>query len=188
MQVFQALNPEQRRNLSLLFIGGLFFWASMASLLPTLPLYVQDLGGTQAQIGWVMGSFAIGLLISRPTLGRWADRRSRVSVLRVGTTVVAIAPLGYLIADSIPQLMLLRTFHGISIAAFTTAYSALVADISPPEKRGELIGYMSLVTPMGLAIGPAIGGFVQQGLGYTPPLSHDRRTGAIEWSLFHIPQ
>ena len=64
----------------------------MASLLPTLPLYVQDLGGTQAQIGWVMGSFAIGLLISRPTLGRWADRRSRVSVLRVGTTVVAIAP------------------------------------------------------------------------------------------------
>ena len=64
--------------------------------------------------------------------------------------------------------MLLRTFHGISIAAFTTAYSALVADISPPEKRGELIGYMSLVTPMGLAIGPAIGGFVQQGLGYTP--------------------
>ncbi len=140
----------------------------MASLLPTLPLYVQDLGGTQQQIGWVMGSFAIGLLISRPTLGRWADRRSRVLVLRVGTTVVAIAPLGYLIADSIPQLMLLRTFHGISIAAFTTAYSALVADISPPDKRGELIGYMSLVTPMGLAIGPAIGGFVQQGLGYVP--------------------
>ncbi|MCC5900059.1 MAG: MFS transporter [Phormidium sp. BM_Day4_Bin.17] len=168
MQVFKTLNPEQRRNLSLLFTGGLFFWASMASLLPTLPLYVQDLGGTQQQIGWVMGSFAIGLLISRPTLGRWADRRSRVLVLRVGTAVVAIAPLGYLIADSIPQLMLLRTFHGISIAAFTTAYSALVADISPPDKRGELIGYMSLVTPMGLAIGPALGGFVQQGLGYIP--------------------
>ncbi|WP_159785805.1 MFS transporter [Sodalinema gerasimenkoae] len=168
MQVFKTLNPEKRRNLSLLFTGGLFFWASMASLLPTLPLYVQDLGGTQQQIGWVMGSFAIGLLISRPTLGRWADRRSRVLVLRVGTAVVAIAPLGYLFAASIPQLMLLRTFHGISIAAFTTAYSALVADISPPDKRGELIGYMSLVTPMGLAIGPALGGFVQQGLGYVP--------------------
>ncbi|OAB57081.1 MFS transporter [Phormidium willei BDU 130791] len=166
MQVFQSLDRAQKRNLSLLFVGGLFFWSSMASLLPTLPLYVQDLGGSQQQIGWVMGSFAIGLLLSRPTLGHWADHHSRVLVLRVGTIVVAIAPLGYLLADSIPELMALRIFHGISIAAFTTAYSALITDLSPPNQRGELIGYMSLVTPLGLAIGPALGGFVQQGLGY----------------------
>ncbi|MDC0835360.1 quinolene resistance protein NorA [Geitlerinema sp. FC II] len=166
MKVFNALTRSQRRSLSLLFAAGLFFWSSMASLLPTLPLYVKHVGGTEQQIGFVMGSFALGLVLSRPTLGRWADSHSRTFVLRVGTVVVAIAPLGYLLVSSIPGLMALRTFHGISIAAFTTAYSALVADLSPPQQRGELIGYMTLVTPLGVGLGPALGGFVQADLGY----------------------
>jgi MFS family permease len=140
----------------------------MASLLPTLPLYVQYVGGTKQQIGFVMGAFAIGLLLSRAQLGKIADSRGRKQVLILGASVAAIAPLGYLLAQSIPLLLLIRAFHGISIAAFTTAYSALVTDLSPPGKRGELIGYMSLVSPIGLAFGPAIGGFVQAWVGYTP--------------------
>jgi MFS family permease len=140
----------------------------MASLLPTLPLYVQSVGGTKQQIGFVMGAFAIGLLLSRAQLGKIADSRGRKQVLILGASVAAIAPLGYLLAQSIPLLLFIRAFHGISIAAFTTAYSALVTDLSPPGKRGELIGYMSLVSPIGLAFGPAIGGFVQAWVGYTP--------------------
>jgi len=125
-------------------------------------------GGTKQQIGFVMGAFAIGLLLSRAQLGKLADSRGRKIVLLVGASVAAIAPVGYLLAQSIPLLLLIRAFHGISIAAFTTAYSALVTDLSPPGKRGELIGYMSLVSPIGLAFGPAIGGFVQAWVGYTP--------------------
>jgi MFS family permease len=151
-----------------LFTAGLLFWSSLASLLPTLPLYVQSVGGTKQQIGFVMGAFAIGLLLSRAQLGKIADSRGRKQVLILGASVAAIAPLGYLLAQSIPLLLLIRAFHGISIAAFTTAYSALVTDLSPPGKRGELIGYMSLVSPIGLAFGPAIGGFVQAWVGYTP--------------------
>lgn len=126
------------------------------------------MGGTKQQIGFVMGAFAIGLLLSRPQLGKIADSRGRKQVLLLGASVAAIAPLGYLLAQSIPLLLLIRVFHGLSIAAFTTAYSALVTDLSPPGKRGELIGYMSLVNPIGQAVGPAIGGFVQAWVGYTP--------------------
>jgi MFS family permease len=52
------------------------------------------------------------------------------------------------------------------MAAFTTAYSALIVDLSPPEKRGELIGYMSLAMPIGMALGPALGGVLQENIGY----------------------
>lgn len=55
--------------------------------------------------------------------------------------------------------MINRAFHGVSIAAFTTGYSALVVDLSPPKQKGELIGYMSLAVPIGMAIGPAMGIF-----------------------------
>ena len=168
MNIFRDIEPQPRRSLLTLFTAGLLFWSSMASLLPTLPLYVQSVGGTKQQIGFVMGAFAIGLLLSRAQLGKLADSRGRKQVLFLGASVAAIAPLGYLLAQSIPLLLLIRAFHGISIAAFTTAYSALVTDLSPPGKRGELIGYMSLVSPIGLAFGPAIGGFVQAWVGYTP--------------------
>ncbi|NET62373.1 MAG: MFS transporter, partial [Symploca sp. SIO2E6] len=55
----------------------------------------------------------------------------------------------------------------MSFAAFTTGYLALVADLSPVDKRGELLSYMSLTTPIGLAIGPALGGFLQAWVSYT---------------------
>ncbi len=168
LKVFSELEPHLRRSLLTLFVAGLLFWASIACLLPTLPLYVQEVGGTKQQIGIVMGSFAIGLLLFRPVLGRIADDRSRKLVLLIGVGVVAIAPLGYLFVKSIPLLMVLRAFHGISIAAFTTGFSALVADLSPPKQRGELIGYMSLVNPLGMGVGPALGGLVQAEFGYAP--------------------
>ncbi len=151
-----------------LFAAGFLFWSSLASLLPTLPLYVRDIGGTEQQIGIVMGSFAIGLLLFRASLGRLADQRTRKIVLLIGLCAAAIAPLCYILAQSIPLLMVIRAFHGISIAAFTTGYSALVVDLSPPQNRGELIGYMSLVNPIGLAVGPAVGGFLQESVGYMP--------------------
>lgn len=168
MNVFSDLDPQLRRNLTILFAAGLLFWSSLTALLPTLPLYVEELGASEQQIGFVMGCFAIGLLLFRSVLGRLADEHSRKIVLLIGMSVVAIAPLGYLVVKSIGLLMVIRAFHGISIAAFTTGYSALVADIAPPHKRGEVIGYMSLVNPIGLAIGPALGGFLQAYAGYTP--------------------
>lgn len=168
MNVFLALDSKLRRNLTILFAAGLLFWSSLTALLPTLPLYVEELGASEQQIGFVMGCFAIGLLLFRSVLGRLADEHSRKIVLLIGMAVVATAPLGYLMVTSIPLLMLIRAFHGISIAAFTTGYSALIADIAPPQNRGEVIGYMSLVNPVGLAIGPALGGFLQAGAGYTP--------------------
>lgn len=167
MKVFAELSAANRRNLLVLGAAGLLFWSSLGSLLPTLPLYVEKVGGSKQDVGIVMGAFAIGLLLFRVVLGKLADQRSRKLVVLIGVIVAAIAPLGFIFLTSIPLLIALRAFHGISIAAFTTGYSALVVDLSPPKQRGELIGYMSLVQPIGVAAGPALGGFLQEGLGYT---------------------
>ena len=166
MKTFNIFDAGLRRNLLILFTAGLLFWSSISSLLPTLPLYIDDVGASKQEIGIVMGSFAIGLLLSRPMLGRLADKDGRKIVLLIGTIVAAIAPFGYLATQSIPLLILVRIFHGISVAAFTTGYSALIADLAPSETRGEIIGYMTLATPLGLAIGPALGGYLEATSGY----------------------
>jgi MFS family permease len=166
-------------NLLVLFLAGLLFWSGLASMLPVLPLYIGDLGGNSTEIGMVMACFAVGLLCSKSWLSQMADERGRKVVLMIGMSAIAIAPLGYWLFKSVPMLMVFRSFHGISIAAFATAYSALVIDICPPKNRGELLGYMSLVNPLGLALGPALGGFLQSAGGYTPAFLMSAGLGMI---------
>ena len=168
LTTFSNLDTQLRKNLTAIFWTGLFFWSSMSSQLPTLPLYIRSLTQSFDQIGIIMGSFAIGLLVFRSYLGKLSDRKGRRYTMRIGLIVAAVIPLCYALLPSIPLLMLFRAIHGISIAAFASSYSALIADIAPIEKRGEVIGYMSLVNPLGLAIGPALGGLMQEAWGYQP--------------------
>lgn len=169
-----------------MFVAGLCFWAGLAGLLPVLPLFIEQFGATGQQIGFVMASFAIGLLTMRPWMARLTDERGRKPVLLIGMLAIAIAPLLYWLVPFLPSqtwqlnlgfhswqlespivsMMIFRAFHGLSIAAFVTAYSALVADLAPPKQRGEIIGYMSLVNPIGMAVGPALGGYLQSVAGF----------------------
>ncbi|NET60688.1 MAG: MFS transporter, partial [Symploca sp. SIO2E6] len=153
VKIFWDLEAQQRQNLLILFAASLLFWSSVASMVPTMPQYVEDIGGTKQQVGLVISSFFIGIILLRTIVGRLADQQGRKLVLLIGSSIGAIAPLCYLLVDSIGMLMLIRAFHGMSFAAFTTGYLALVADLSPVDKRGELLSYMSLTTPIGLAIG-----------------------------------
>ncbi|MDE5108595.1 MAG: MFS transporter, partial [Trichodesmium sp. St17_bin3_1_1] len=130
MKVFQTLDLRQQRSLMILFLAGLLFWSSITTLLPTLPLYLNHIGGTKQQIGFVLGCFSMGLLLSRFVLVPIADTKSRKLVLMIGTSVAAIAPLGYLLLKSFILLMVVRSFHGISIAGVTMGYTTLVADLS----------------------------------------------------------
>ncbi|MGK7924815.1 MAG: MFS transporter [Spirulina sp.] len=167
MTVFRTLPPSTRRNFLFLSLTGLCFWVSLTVLLPTLPLYIESLGANQQQVGLVMGSFAIGLLLLRGLLGQWADRRSRKLVIQIGAIAVALAPFAYLTISYLPALAAVRALHGISVAGMTTGYSTLVVELSPPEKRGELLGAMMMVLPLGMGLGPVLGGYIAELAGYS---------------------
>lgn len=151
--------------------------------LPTLPLYVQHVGGDPAEVGWVIGGFTIGLLLFRPHLARLADQRGRKPVLLIGIAAVALAPLGYLATDQLWVLFLVRIFHGISVAGLTLAYSALVADLAPLAVRSEVLSYMSLTTPTGMSLGPALGSVLLARSGYDLLFRVAMLLGAISFVL-----
>ncbi|AFY59631.1 MFS transporter [Synechococcus sp. PCC 6312] len=161
---------KSQKTLWILLVAGFCFWSGLAITLPTLPLYIQSLGGTPHQVGIVMGGFAIGLIASRAWLGKLADRNGRKRVLLIGLGVAVLAPLTYLLDffffHSLPLMFTLRGIHGISIAAFTTGYVALIVDIAPPEHRGQILGYTSLVHPMGVALGPSLGSWLEAEAGH----------------------
>ncbi len=151
--------------------------------LPTLPLYVSHVGGSPAEVGRVIGGFTIGLLLFRPHLANLADRKGRKPVLLIGIAAVALAPLGYLLTENLGLLFGVRIFHGISVAGLTLAYSALVADLAPIKVRSEVLSYMSLTTPTGMSLGPALGSTLLDRGGYTPLFFTSAFLGLLSFAL-----
>jgi MFS family permease len=180
LKLFLTFSPALRRNLTIFFAASFCFWAGLSGLLPNLALYIKSFGASNQDVGWVMASFAVGLLCLRPKMARFTDTRGHKLAMLIGVGVIAIAPIFYLAVGLVPTvtftlpwlgwpikstvllLTLVRAFHGISVAAFATAYQAAVADMCPPRHRGELISFMSLAGPMGMAMGPALGGYLKE--------------------------
>ena len=175
---------EVRRYLVRLFGSALLFWLGLTLLLPTLPLYLDEvIGASDQQIGWVVGAFALGMLLFREPLGRLTDVRGRKLGIQIGLLVLATAPWGYLWLQGIPALLVLRAYHGLSVAAFATGYLALVTDLAPAAQRGRLLGYMTLAQPVGVALGPAMGGFLAARGQYPLIFALSAGLGALSWGL-----
>lgn len=147
---------------------ALFFFTSMHLLTAPLPLYVAHLGGNAVAVGLVSGLFAGSALLSRVPVGWLADRTRRWWLLLAGCGIYVLASLGYLVARSVPAVLALRVFHGVGISLFTTGYTALAADLSPADRRGEALGLAGTAGPLTLLFAPALGDGVRLAFGFGP--------------------
>ncbi|MFN3361770.1 MAG: MFS transporter [Pseudanabaenaceae cyanobacterium] len=148
------------------FIAGLSFWSSMGCNLPIMPLYVGEELRGEAYVGLVMAAFATGLILFRGALGRLADRWGRKRSMQLGLIIAGTIPLLYGLLPHVPIVIALRPIHALAVGSFATGYAALMGDIAPPGKRGQVIGFLSLVNPLGLGLGPWAGDTLRQEWGY----------------------
>jgi predicted MFS family arabinose efflux permease len=142
------------------------FFISIGLLIPTLPLYVRDLGGSPVDVGLIVGVFSFGVLVVRPVVGRLLDTRGRRVVLILGGALAAaMAPL-YLWLTAVALLVAVRVIHGVGLSAFTGGWVTLATDLSPPERRTEFMGYLSAATTLAFAIGAPVGIEIANRFGY----------------------
>ncbi|MBI3003585.1 MAG: MFS transporter, partial [candidate division NC10 bacterium] len=138
-------------------VATFFFFLSFYLLLPTLPLYAQEYGMGESEIGLIIGAFAFSALLVRPYVGRAIDRHGRRGVLLLGTAVFLFSSLAYHFTRTVGSLLALRLLHGAGMGLFTTAASAVTTDLAPPERRGEAMGYFGMAANLAMAGGPAVG-------------------------------
>jgi MFS family permease len=129
----------------------------MQMLVATLPVYVISLGGSQTDAGLVTGAMAFTALLFRPLAGWLTDAWRRRPLVLIGTSCYGLASVVYLLAGSIPLLVLGRFVHGFGLSCYTTAANAYVADIAPLKRRAEAMGLFAAAQAVGLIIGPVIG-------------------------------
>jgi MFS family permease len=136
---------------------------AVGATLPVIPRYVTGpLNGSDLEVGIVTGSFAITGLACRPLAGRLADQRGRRLVVVLGSISTAIAGILYFVPAGVGGLIVARLFLGAGEGAVYTAGAAWVVDMTPPERRGRIIGLYGLAIWGGLALGPPIGELILQ--------------------------
>lgn len=156
-----------RRALGWILAATFLHFASLYYLVPTLPLYVQHLGGSTYETGLIVGIFTVSSLLVRPLLGAWMDRAGRRSFLLAGAGIYVLASLGYLAIRSVPGLLAWRVFHALGLATFSTAAASLAGDLAPSGRRGATMGVFGLAQAGALTVAPGIGRAIQSTLGYT---------------------
>ncbi|MFC1919929.1 MFS transporter [Chloroflexota bacterium] len=140
--------------------------SSFYFLMTTVPLYIETIGGDESQVGLVVGVMAAGALVTRPLAGFLSDAWGRKFVIIIGASILLASTALYLLATSVPWLLLVRVLHGIGFAAFTTGIFTLAADISPIAKRGETIGYFGATINLAMVVGPALGIVLMESYGF----------------------
>jgi MFS family permease len=131
---------------------GYFF--SFFFFFPTLPFFIQHLGGQESDVGLLIGVSSLVAFSIKPLAGRWVDRYGRVPLISAAAALFACAAALHAWTSSLSFLFFLRIIYGVSIGSFTTASGAYLADIAPPARRGEATSYWGLVNSLAMGIVP----------------------------------
>ncbi len=152
---------------AVLCLSSLAFYSSMMMYLSTLPVYaVESLRMTQGEVGLIVGAFPFMAMLCKPHAGWALDALGRRPVLLAGAGIFLAASLLYTTAGSLWSLVLLRALHGAGMGLYPTAGAALVADLVPPTRRGEGMGYFSATGSLAMAVGPVVGTFLMDAISY----------------------
>ncbi len=160
-----------RRNLYILTGSVFLIFGAMTSVMPFLPLHIEQNMGLKSQdeitmwAGFIFAANFLSAFIFSPIWGKLADKYGRkMMVIRSGFGMAIVTSLMGL-ATNVYQLFFLRLLNGV-VAGFNPAAIALVASNTPKEKIGYALGILQSGAVAGSIIGPLLGGFFADYVGF----------------------
>ena len=137
-------------------------------LLVTMAMYAaEEYNASVGMAGLVSSAFIIGSLIGRLFGGKHITAMGGKKMLMIGSVLIVILTASYLIPMGIYPLIVLRILHGAAMGYAMTATGTIIAQIIPPSRNGEGIGYFSMSVVLATAVGPLIGVSLIAAYGFT---------------------
>jgi MFS family permease len=153
--------PENQPLWTKEFIGttlsNFFIWTSLQMLVPTMPAYIQHLGGNEFSAGLVTSIFSIAAMFARPFTGMALDRIGRRNILLAGFIPIILAIVGYYGLATVWIILVIRFLQGLGWGMTVTTINTMISELIPPRRRGEGVGYFGLSTNLAMALAPLIG-------------------------------
>lgn len=96
----KSLFRFMKGNILVLTVANIEWFFVMRMAFPYFPLYVRELGGTMAAIGFVSFFRALGSFLVYPIAGQIADSIGRVKVIGISRIISALMFLFYIFAPN----------------------------------------------------------------------------------------
>ena len=122
-----------------------------------LPVYVLDLGGTNALTGMMMTGLTLLGMVTRVIVAPLIDRIGRKKLLVIGSGLYALNALAFCFTKDLNVLFALRVLHGFTQGIFFPVPPTMVADISPEDLLVDAMGFFGISSSLVFAVTPTIG-------------------------------
>jgi len=169
------------RDFILICLANFFVFLGFQMTLPTIPLFVESLGGNDRLIGVVVGIFTFSALLIRPFAGQLLETKGRRFVFLAGLTIFILTIGVFGFTTSLILLFAIRVIQGIGWGYSTTASGTIATDLIPAKRRGEGMGYYGLSGNVALAIGPSLGLILVNMISFKELFLICGLLGAIAW-------
>lgn len=131
-----------------------------------LPTFTKVFSASPTAVVWVSLVNYLILAGLQMTFAMVADIIGRRKVFILGFAFFTIGLALGAVAQGIGQLVFYRALQGVGMAMISAVGVAILIAAFPPSERGKALGIMSIVTGAGITIGPVLGGFLIDHLGW----------------------
>jgi MFS family permease len=161
MQKLKSFLRQYPRQFWLMFFGMFLSTIGTSMIWPFLMIYVKAKLGQP--LGVVASLFTINSLVSLAAAfiaGPIADRAGRKWVLIVSLIGNGLVYLLLGQAATLLEFAILMIFWGLFSPLYRVGGDAMLADLIPPHQRPDAFALLRMSNNVGIALGPAIGGFI----------------------------
>ncbi len=107
---------------------------------------------TKIQLGWSVSSLTLMATLAMLVSGPISDRLGRRTVLKYAAILFTLSAVGSALAPSFTFLVIARMLGGIGVGASLIIAPVFIAEISPPERRGQLVSFNQLNIVLGISV------------------------------------
>jgi predicted MFS family arabinose efflux permease len=135
------------------------------------PLYAEDLYGSAASFGAMLGAFGAGALAGALAFGVVGHRLPRRLTFVVCLTLAPLVMFGSLAATPpLPVLLVVLAVSGVIFGPMNALSATAVQETTPPRLLGRVFGTVSALSMVGVPLGAAGVGVIVAQLGLVPTL------------------
>ncbi|HEX7448556.1 MAG TPA: MFS transporter [Pirellulales bacterium] len=116
----------------------------------------------RSKMGSLAAAFLWSYMLAAPFFGRLGERMSRWKLIGMAAIGWSLASGASGLAETFTMLWITRLFVGMGEAAYGPIAPTVLADLFPPERRGQVLSWFYMAIPVGSAIGYALGGTIAE--------------------------
>jgi MFS family permease len=140
-----------------------FMGSSVNIALPTIG---REFAMDAVFLSWIATAFLLSAAMFLVPFGRIADIYGRKKTFLYGILIYALSSFLSAIAPSAGWLLAFRILQGIGSSMIFGTSIAILTSVYPVGERGRVLGISVAAVYLGLSLGPFLGGFLTQHLGW----------------------